>query len=121
MYKPKSIKELRTPAQLLIPAYTTGTPAVPTKYNGVTVPQYPATGETIYINFKSYGGTESAVNGVISVIDTALITTWYRSDIKANCRIKLESGAVYEIISEPENIEMQNKYLTFKVQRVKGY
>ena len=102
MYKPKSIKELRTPAQLLIPAYTTGSPAVATKYNGVVVPQYPLTGETIYINFKSYGGTESAVNGVISVIDTALITTWYRPDIKANCRIK--SGFVSASPYLPEQL-----------------
>lgn len=120
MYRPKGINELRTPAQLLIPAYTTGTPPASTTYNGVVCPQYSTTGEQIFINFKSYGGTESTVNGVISVIDTALVTTWYRADIKANCRIKLESGAVYEIISEPENIEMQNKYLTFKVERVKG-
>lgn len=121
MYRPKGIKELRTPAELLIPTYTTGTPAVATTYNGVVVPQYPLSGDTIYINFKSYGGTETSTNGIISIIDTALITTWYRADIKANCRLKLSSGAVYEIISEPENIEMQNKYLTFKVERVKGY
>lgn len=121
MYRPKGINELRTPAQLLTPNYSEGTPAASTTYNGVVVPLFPASGEQIFINFKSYGGTETAVNGVISVVDTALITTWYRDDIKANCRIKLDNGAVYEIISEPENIELQNKYLTFKVQRVKGY
>lgn len=121
MYRPKGINELRTSAELLVPAYSTGTPATSTTYNGVVVPKFPAQGEKICINFKSYGGTETAVNGVISVVDTALVTTWYRADIKANCRIKLGSGAVYEIISEPEDIEMQHKYLTFKVQRVKGY
>lgn len=122
MYRPKGIKELRTAAMLLIPTATTGTGATPaySTYNGVRVPNYPATGDIIYINFKSYGGTETTVNGVISVLDTALVTTWYRTDIKANCRIKLDSGAIYEIISEPENIEMQGQYLQFKVERVKG-
>ena len=112
MYRPKQMNELRTPAELLTPTYT--------RYNGVETPAYPATGELIYCNFKSYGGTETTVNGVISVVDTALIVTWYRSDIKADCRIKLESGAVYNIISEPEDIEMQHKYMSFKVERVKG-
>lgn len=112
MYRPKQIDELRTPVHLLIPTYTT--------YNGVEKPAYPQTGVLIYCNFKSYGGTETAVNGVISVIDTALVVTWYRPDIIGDCRIKLENGAVYNIISEPENVEMQNKYLSFKVERVKG-
>ena len=60
------------------------------------------------------------VNGVYSVIDTASVTTWYRPDITANCRILREDGAIYEIINEPENIEMQNTFLQFKVRRVKG-
>jgi hypothetical protein len=122
MYRPKQINELRTAAMLLIPTATTGTGAKPaySTYNGVRVPNYPTTGDIIYINFKSYGGTETTVNGVISVIDTAHVVTWYRSDIKANCRLKLDNGAVYEIISEPENIEMQGQYISFKVERVKG-
>lgn len=123
MYRPKEINELRTPAMLLIPTATTGSGATPaySSYNGVRTPNYPSTGDIIYINFKSYGGTETAVNGVISIIDTAMVTTWYRPDIKANCRIKLEDGAIYEIISEPEDIEEQKMYLRFKVERVKGY
>lgn len=119
MYRPKGINELRTAAQLLKPTAPTGGGTY-TQYNGVNVPNYPATGEVIYINFKSYGGTENAVNGVISYIDTALITTWYRSDITADCLIKLESGAKYRIISPPENVELQGRYMTFKVERVKG-
>ena len=111
-YRPKEINELRTAVQLLQPTYT--------DYNGVQKPAYPATGDVIYCNFKSYGGTESTVNGVISYIDTALVTTWYRSDIKADSAIKLESGTVYRIISPPENVEMQGQYLRFKVERVKG-
>ena len=112
MYRPKGINELRTAVQLLQPAFK--------KYNGVNNPTYGNSGEVIYCNFKSYGGTENAVNGVISYIDTALVTTWYRPDIKADCAIKLESGAIYRIISPPENVEEQGQYMTFKVERVKG-
>lgn len=65
-------------------------------------------------------GTESTVNGVVSIVDTAQITTWYRPDIAANCRLLREDGKVYEVISEPENADMGNQFCTFKVERVKG-
>ena len=71
-------------------------------------------------SFKTYGGTERDVNGVYSIEDTANIETMYRPDIKANCRIAREDGATYDIIGEPENINMRNQFLKFKVRRVKG-
>ena len=112
LYRPKEINELRTPVQLLTPTYTT--------YNGVAKPTYPASGEVIFVNWKAYGGTEREVNGVYSVIDTAQVVTWWRSDIKSDCRIKLENGTIYSIIGEPENIERQGVFCKFKVERVKG-
>lgn len=112
MYKPKAINELRTAVKLLIPTYTS--------YNGVAKKTYPADGDVIFVNWKTYGGTETTVNGVYSILDTADITTRYRPDIKANCRLLREDGAIYEIISEPENTDLNNKYCEFKVERVKG-
>ena len=111
-YRPSTINELRTPAKLLKPTYT--------EYNGVRTPTYPADGDLIFVNFKTYGGTEQTVNGICSIIDTADVTTWYRPDITAGCRIKLASGAIYEIANEPENCDMLNQFCEFKVQRVKG-
>ena len=70
--------------------------------------------------FKTYGGTERDVNGVYSIEDTANIETWFRPDIKGDCRIALETGEIYDIIGEPENINMRNQFLKFKVRRVKG-
>lgn len=113
IYNTKNAQEMRTPVKLLIP---TGTE----KYNGVSRPVYPADGDVIFVNWKSYGGTETSVNGVYSIIDTAVITTWYRPDIASNCRLLREDGAIYSIIGEPENIEQQNQICTFKVERVKG-
>lgn len=112
MFRPNAINELRTPVKLLTPTYTA--------YNGVETKAYPVDGDLIFVNWKTYGGTETTVNGVYSILDTAEITTWYRPDIKANCRLLREDGTVYEIISEPENIDLNNRFCVFKVQRVKG-
>lgn len=103
------------PMRLLTPTYTT--------VNGVRKKTFPAvtSGDLFFGTFKTYGGTERDVNGVYVVEDTANIETWYRPDITSGCRIALaESGAVYEILGAPENINMRNQFLVFKVSRVKG-
>lgn len=72
-------------------------------------------------SFRTYGGTETVVNDVFTVIDTATVETWYRPDIKANSRIYLcDTEETFEVIGRPENIEMRNQYLKFRVQRVGG-
>lgn len=101
------------PVKLLTPRYET--------VKGVRKKIFPDDGELLYCSFKSYGGTERDVNGVYSIEDTASVETWYRPDITSECAIMLaESGKVYEIIGEPENINMRNQYCKFKVRRVKG-
>ena len=96
---------------------------VPTveKINGVTVKTYEPDGVTRFCNFSTYGGTESVVNGLLSVIDTAEVVTWYEPDITSADRIRLlETGTDYDIIGEPENIELRRQEMSFKVKRVKG-
>lgn len=114
MYIPKL--PFTVPMKLLIPTYKT--------INGVRKPIYPNVEEgfVFFGTFKTYGGTERDVNGVYSVEDTANIETWYRPDITSNCRIALANNptAIYDIVGEPENIEMRNQVLLFKVTRVKG-
>lgn len=85
---------------------------------GVDVPQYSKT-DDIFCKFKTYGGTESTSNGVLTVEDTANIETWYRTDITASSRIKLDSK-VYEVMGEPENIERRNQIIKLKVRSVRG-
>ena len=75
--------------------------------------------DDIFISFKTFGGTESTSNGVSVVENTAVVQTWYRADINANCRLVI-CGLVYEILGTPENINMANQYLQFKVRAVKG-
>lgn len=85
---------------------------------GVDVPEYSKT-DDIYCKFKTYGGTESTVNGVLSVIDTANVETWYREDIVSSSRVKLGTK-VYEVMGEPENIEQRNHIIKFKVRSVRS-
>lgn len=112
MLRPNTATQMATPMGLQVPKAETSL--------GVTVKRWEEVG-TIYVNFKTYGGTESVANGVLSVIDTAQITTWYRPDIGSECRLRrLSDGALFEIIGEPENLEQRNQILYFKVRRVKG-
>jgi hypothetical protein len=102
-----------TAIELLIPSYS--------KVKGTGVKTYPEEGIRLNCSFKTYGGTESVVNGVLSVIDTAMIETWYRPDIKTECRIRvLQTNGLYEVITPPENIDMRNQFVKFRVQAVKG-
>lgn len=113
MFTPKETYELRTAVELF------SAPTV-TTYNGVRTKTYSKNGEIIFVNWKSYGGTESVNDGIVSILDTATVTTWYRADITSGCILKLADGRAYEVISEPENIEMQNRFVQFRVQRAKG-
>lgn len=114
-YKPHGIDELRTAVKLIKVENTK-------KSGGVTRYEYtdPANADVIFVNWKTYGGTEQTVNGVYSIRDTADITCRYRPDITASCRLLREDGALYQIVSEPENTDMTNRYLEFKAERVKG-
>jgi len=104
-----------TAIELLIPVYVTK--------KGVTVKTFPPELEGIRLNcsFKTYGGTEVTSNDVYILEDTAYIETWYRPDIKADCRIKvLSTGQIYEIMNTPENIDMRSQFCKFKVRAVRG-
>lgn len=108
------------PLVLLSPTYET--------VSGVEKKAYPSIAEALedtynvfYGNFKTYGGTDRTIDGLYIVEDTASVETWYRPDITSACRIGvIQTGGVYEIIGEPENINLRNQFLKFKVRRFKG-
>ena len=103
------------PLLLLVPTYAT--------VSGVTTKTFPSIsdGALFYGNFKTYGGTDISVNGLYSIVDTAVIETWYRPDIRSDCRICVaNTGAIYDVMHEPEDINMRHQFLKFKVKRVKG-
>lgn len=114
MYRPVEMAEMTTPMTIYVPTAS--------NYNGVNYKTtYTAASGTVFCNFKTYGGTERTVNGILEIEDTAQIVTWFRPDIKSGCRIKRETdSAVFEIIGEPEDIEQRHQFLRFKVRRIKG-
>lgn len=113
MYKPS--KPFNTIFQIINP---TGTK----KINNKTVYVYPDDSkDMIHGSFATYGGTETTINDVITIVDTALIETFYRPDITKLTRIKKsKDGKVYEIMGIPENIEERNIFLKFKVRHIGG-
>ena len=113
MFRPSEAAQMTTPLQLQ-------QPVTKTSY-GVNTKTYENIKGVIMANLKTFGGTEKNDNGIITVEDTAQIVCRYRPDIKSGCRIVLlQTGAVYEILGVPENIEMRNMFLKFKIRRVKG-
>lgn len=107
-YRPS--EPFTTVVELFKPIYKT--------VKGVTVKEWEAIG-SFNCSFKTYGGTESVVNGQLTVVDTANIETWYRPDITSASQIRL-GGKIYEVIGEPEDIEQRHQFLKFKVRGVKG-
>lgn len=90
------------------------------KKSGVVVKTF-TEGSIFNGSFRTFGGTDVDNNGILTVEDTATINTWFRPDIKSDCRIKvLSTGRIYSIIGTPENIELRNQYLSFRVRAVGG-
>ena len=91
------------------------------KIKGRNVPKYPEDGEIIKASFLTFGGTESTINGVVSITDTASMEMWYRPDVRSDSRFKkLDDGKIYSVMGDPENIECRNQFLKFKVERLRG-
>lgn len=116
MHRPAAAVQMATACRLI-------TPTGVQKINGVEVKIWPdpETGPVFFANLKSYGGSERVQNDLLVIEDTMTLTTWYRPDIMAKCRVRiLQTGALYEIINEPENWEMRNQFLVCKLRRVVG-
>lgn len=117
MYKPHT--PYNVPFRILIPTMTIE--------KGARVKVYQEEPTTRFCSFRTFGGTESIVNGIYSLIDTATIETWYTPELAADTRVRIfptdgssELGEVYEVIGSPENIEMRNQYTVCKVRKVTG-
>lgn len=113
MYRPIEAAQMTTVMKLQQPKIV--------KEFGVSKKVWEDSNLVVRCNFKSYGGTEKVSNDILSVEDTAQIVCWYHPDIKGDCRlVRLSDNAVFEILGEPENIEMRNQFLKFKIRRIKG-
>ena len=102
------------PMMLLIPSAITDSAGRRTRV-------YPDSGPVFMGSFRTFGGTETEINGVITVRNTAVIDTWYNPDISSDCRIKLlDDGSAWEINGTPENIDRRFQFMQFKAEAVKG-
>ena len=112
-YKPA--EPFVVPMKLLVPVTTTPYGA------GKKVFSAPETSDLFYGSFRTFGGTENFKDDVLTIINTGIVDTWYRPDIKADCQIYLcETGEIYDIINDPEDIAFRHQYLRFKVRKVGG-
>ena len=104
------------PMKLLIPIETT--------VKGVTKKTFPDPKDVTTIfwaGFRTFGGTESNVNDVYTIYDTAVIDTWYDPAFKADCQVyDIETGFFWEIISDPEDINRDHQFCQFKIRKVGG-
>lgn len=74
-----------------------------------------------FIAFSNFQGTEKIIDGVLVVENTAVICSPYIKGLQVSDRIRLEdSGSEWDIITPPENWNMQNLFLIFKVRRVES-
>lgn len=102
-----------TPMKLLVPMWTT--------VNGVRKKTYSDNGDLFFGSFRTFGGTETTHNDIYGIENTAVVEMWFRPDVRADCHIYLvETEEEYEILGQPENIEVRNQYLKFKVRRIAG-
>ena len=81
----------------------------------------PADSELFFGSFRTFGGTEMMSDDVYTIVDTGVVDTWYRPDIKADCQIYLcETEQIYDIVSDPEDIGFRHQYMQFKVRKAGG-
>lgn len=89
------------------------------RVNGVQKRTLTETGR-VYCSARSFGGTEKVVDGVYTIYKTMVLQTYYRPDIVSGTVLKDTNGDLWEILGDPENIDMANRYLQIKVKRWEG-
>lgn len=88
---------------------------------GKITKKYVEQNQDIFIAFSDFQGTETNSNDTIIIKETASICMPFIPDLKnGDCIKLLENGKVYEILNSPENWNMQNAFLLFKVERKQG-
>lgn len=110
MYKPANIREFITPA--VHKKATTET------INGRTSKVYTEVG-TVRGKFKQKGTAETNANGLTLINEKTTFITWFKADFAA-ADILTINGIDYEIIGEPENVEMRSRYAVLTLERISG-
>ena len=110
---PKMVNRMHTPCHILKCEYVNNLGKISKTYTEIE--------KVVFIAFSDFQGTESQKDNVFSILETATICSPFIPDLKnGDCIKLLESGKVYEIKNSPENWNMQNAFLMFKVERLQG-
>lgn len=108
---PTMASRMFTPCQILKCEYLNN--------KGKVTKIYTERAETVFIAFSNFQGTEKNIDGVYSIENTASICSPFIPDLEnGDCIKLLDNNKVYEIINSPENWNMQNLYLLFKVRQL---
>jgi len=110
MYKPANLREFVTPAVHKKPAYET--------INGHNQKTYNAVGN-LRGQFKQKTTSELNANGLVIVEDKVTYTTWWSNNLKAQDILTI-NNIDYEIIGQPENVEMRSRYAVLNLRLIKG-
>lgn len=112
-FKPSA--PFNVPMKLLVPVTDRSYGAAKKVYSD------PETSDLIFGSFRTFGGTENIRDDIYTIMDTAIVDTWYRPDITSDCQIYLcDTGKTYDIVSDPEDINFRHQYMQFKVRKVGG-
>lgn len=87
---------------------------------GVRKKTYPETGTELECRWVALPSEEAKVNNVVSVVEHAAITVRMRPDVAAGCRVRCADGSVWEIIGQPENTGLSDRWQVFTVRRISG-
>lgn len=110
MYKPANIREFVTLA--------VHKKAVEVEVNGRVTKQFTIVGN-LRGKFKQKGTAEATTNGLIVVNTKTTFTTWFKSTVTATDILTI-NGVDYEIIGDPENVEMRGRYMIINLEKISG-
>lgn len=110
MYKPANIREFITPA--------VHKKATSQLVDGRTVKGFTEVG-TVRGKFKQKGTAETNANGLTVINEKTTFITWFKADFAAADIITI-GGVDFEIVGNPENVEMRNRYAVLTLERVSG-
>lgn len=110
MYKPANIREFVTPAVLK--------KATEVIINGHNQKTYTVIG-TIKGKFKQKTTSELNANGLSIVEDKISFITWWTNNLEAQDVLTI-NNIDYEIVGQPENVEMRGRYAVLTLHRIKG-
>ena len=70
-------------------------------------------------SFKTYQGTERVYEQTTIWEDTAVVTAMWNPNINIRDWVYVpKTGKTYEVITEPEDINLKHKFIIFKVKKV---